>query len=71
MFADWNGSALIAGLSSMALIRVTINSDGQPNEAERFAMENRIRDVAVGPDGAIWVIEDNNPGRLLKLTPKS
>lgn len=71
MFADWNGSALIAGLSSMALIRVTINSDGQPNEAERFAMENRIRDVAVGPDGAIWVIEDDNPGRLLKLTPKS
>jgi len=55
----------------MALIRVTINSDGQPNEAERFAMENRIRDVAVGPDGAIWVIEDDNPGRLLKLTPKS
>ncbi len=70
MFADWNGSALIAGLSSMALIRVTINSDGQPNEAERFAMENRIRDVSVGPDGAIWVIEDDNPGRLLKLTPK-
>lgn len=69
-FSDWNGSALIAGLSSQALIRVTINSDGQPNEAERFAMENRIRDVAVAPDGAIWVIEDDNPGRLLKLTPK-
>ncbi|MBC8716657.1 PQQ-dependent sugar dehydrogenase [Ochrobactrum sp. Marseille-Q0166] len=70
-FPDWNGSALIAGLSSQALVRITIDSDGQPHEVERFAMENRIRDVAVGPDGAIWVIEDDNPGRLLKLTPKS
>lgn len=70
MFGDWNGSALIAGLSSQTLIRVTIDSDGQPHEVDRFAMENRIRDVAVGPDGAIWVIEDAHPGRLLKLTPK-
>ncbi|PWL16857.1 dehydrogenase [Falsochrobactrum shanghaiense] len=70
MFADWDGSALIGALSSMALVRVVINSDGQPDEVERFAMENRIRDVAVASDGAIWLIEDDNPGRLLRLTPK-
>ncbi|MBV2144743.1 PQQ-dependent sugar dehydrogenase [Falsochrobactrum sp. TDYN1] len=70
MFADWDGSALIGGLSVMALVRVVINSDGQPDEAERFTMENRIRDVAVASDGAIWLIEDDNPGRLLRLTPK-
>ncbi|MBJ6134793.1 PQQ-dependent sugar dehydrogenase [Ochrobactrum sp. Q0168] len=71
LFKQWNGSALIAGLSSMALVRVTIDGKGQPDEAERFDMGNRIRDVAVGPDGAIWLIEDDNPGRLLKLTPKT
>ncbi len=71
MFKSWDGSALIAGLSSMALLRVTIDGKGQPDEVQRFDMGNRIRDVTVGPDGAIWLIEDDNPGRLLKLTPKS
>ncbi len=71
MFKSWDGSALIAGLSSMALLRVTFDGKGQPDEAQRFDMGNRIRDVTVGPDGAIWLIEDDNPGRLLKLTPKS
>jgi glucose/arabinose dehydrogenase len=71
MFKSWDGSALIAGLSSMALVRVSFDGKGQPDEAQRFDMGNRIRDVTVGPDGAIWVIEDDNPGRLLKLTPKS
>ncbi|TMU96008.1 PQQ-dependent sugar dehydrogenase [Brucella haematophila] len=71
MFKSWDGSALIAGLSSMALVRVSFDGKGQPDEAQRFDMGNRIRDVTVGPDGAIWLIEDDNPGRLLKLTPKS
>jgi glucose/arabinose dehydrogenase len=33
-------------------------------------MGARIRDVAVAPDGAVWIIEDSDPGRLLRLTPK-
>ncbi len=71
MFPEWRGSALIGGLSATSLVRVVIDKDGKADEAERFEMENRIRDVAVGPDGAIWLIEDDNPGRLLKLTPKA
>ncbi len=70
MFPAWEGSALIGGLVSTALVRVAIDKDGNADEAERFQMENRIRDIAVGPDGAIWLIEDDNPGRLLKLTLK-
>lgn len=70
MFPEWRGSALVGGLASMALVRVAIDKDGNADEVERFDMGNRIRDVAVGPDGAIWLIEDDSPGRLLKLTPK-
>lgn len=70
LFAGWRGSALIGGLSSMALVRVQLNPQGGADEAERFDMDNRIRDVAVAADGAIWLIEDDNPGRLLRLTPK-
>jgi glucose/arabinose dehydrogenase len=32
-------------------------------------MEARIRAVEQGPDGAIWLLEDGENGRLLKLTP--
>ena len=69
MFPDWEGSALIGALAGMALVRVEIDDQGQPDEAERFDMATRIRDVAVAPDGAVWLIEDGDPGRLMRLTP--
>ena len=70
LFKDWKGSALIGGLASMALIRVAFKENGDADEAERYDMENRIRDVAVAKDGSVYVIEDDIPGRLLRLTPK-
>ena len=39
-------------------------------QAERFKMVKRIREVEQGPDGAIRLLEDEEGGRLLKLTPK-
>lgn len=69
MFPQWRGSALIGGLRARCLVRVSFNANGQPDEAERWDMRARIRDVAVAPDGAIWLIEDSNPGQLLRLTP--
>jgi glucose/arabinose dehydrogenase len=68
-FPDWRGSLLIGGLSSRALIRVTL-SNGEAREAERFGMNKRIRDVEQGPDGAIWLLEDGRrgSGQLMKLT---
>lgn len=68
-FPSWRGSALIGGLAAMALIRVEFDANGGADEVERWDMEERIRDVAVAPDGAVWVIEDNSPGRLLRLAP--
>jgi len=70
-FADWRGDALIGGLDSQALIRVEIEGE-RAREAQRFPMGQRIREIEQGPDGAIWVLEDERGGvggRLLKLTP--
>lgn len=67
MFPEWVGSAFIGGLASMALIRVTFGPDGTADEANRWDMGARIRDVAVASDGALLVIEDDSPGRLLRL----
>jgi glucose/arabinose dehydrogenase len=33
-------------------------------------MGHRMRDMEGAPDGAMWVIEDANPGGLYRLTPK-
>ena len=73
LFPEWRGNAFIGGLSSQALIRVEIDGD-TAREAERFEMGARIREEEQGPDGAIWILEDernDTGGRLLKLTPKS
>jgi len=69
MFPAWRGSAFIGGLAAAALVRVTFDGEGGADEADRWDMDARIRDVATGPDGALWVIEDDSPGRLLRLTP--
>ncbi len=67
-FPGWRGSALIGGLSSEALIRVTID-DARAAEAERLEMNRRVRDVIQSPDGAILLLTDGEDGELLRLTP--
>jgi aldose sugar dehydrogenase len=70
MFPEWRGDALIGGLSGQALVRVDIDGTGA-REAERWAMGARIREVEQGADGAVYLLEDGNRGRLLRLTPIS
>jgi glucose/arabinose dehydrogenase len=71
LFGDWRGDAFAAGLSSRAIVRIELDGDST-SEAERWDMGARIRALAEGPDGAIWVLEDergDSRGRLLRLTP--
>ena len=72
LFADWHGDLLAAGLSSRAIVRIEVDGDAA-EEVERYEMGARIRSVVQGPEGALWVLEDEragSQGRLLKLTPK-
>ncbi len=69
MFPEWQGNGFIGGLASRSLVRIKITGD-TAEEVERFAMGKRIREVEQGPDGAIWVLEDKQGGRLLRLTPQ-
>ncbi|ARP82824.1 dehydrogenase [Bordetella genomosp. 8] len=70
MFPEWRGSAFIGGLRARALARIVFDGKGGAREADLWDMGQRIRDVAVAPDGALWVIEDGPEGRLLRLVPK-
>ncbi len=68
-FPAWKGQALIAGMGSMGLVRVAIEGQ-KAREVERIALDQRIREIRQGPDGAIWVLEDGETGRLRKITPR-
>jgi len=69
LFPRWKGSMLLGALSGHALVRVALNGDNA-RKADRWDMNQRIREVEQGPDGALWVLEDGTSARLLKLTPR-
>ena len=50
--------------------RLTFDGKGGAAPAERWSVGHRIRDVEQGPDGALWMLEDANPGGLFRVTPK-
>src|SRR5688572_1130049 len=67
-FPDWQGDALIGGLSSTSIVRIEFGAGGTAREAARYRMPERMRALEQGPDGAIWALEDGRGGRLLRLT---
>jgi glucose/arabinose dehydrogenase len=70
MFPNWKGSALIGGLATRTLSRITFDAEGGATPAERWDVGQQIRDVAVAPDGAVWVIVNSRTGGLFRITPK-
>jgi glucose/arabinose dehydrogenase len=70
MFPQWKGSALIGGMGTQTLNRITFDGKGGATPAERWRVGHRIRDVEVAPDGAVWMLEDTNTGGLFRVTPQ-
>jgi glucose/arabinose dehydrogenase len=68
LFPQWKGNGFIGALAGQALIRVTFSGDSA-QKADRWDMGHRIRWVGEGPDGAIYLLEDGDGARLLRLTP--
>ena len=69
-FTQWRGNALMGGLSSMALIRLTIDGS-RVSGIEMINMRKRIRDVIEAPDGAVLLLTDGADAELLRLTPRA
>lgn len=70
LFAGWNGNLLVGGLAGAQLSRLVMR-DGAV-VGEEVLLEDRgdrIRDVRVGPDGAVYLLVDEGSGSVLKLTP--
>jgi glucose/arabinose dehydrogenase len=69
LFPAWKGHALLPGLGSKALVDVTLDGE-KASETTRYGFERRLRAIAQGPDGAVWLAEDGKGARLFKLTPR-
>lgn len=68
--APWNDSLFLGSLAERNLIRLTLEG-GEIAAEERLLDEvgERVRDVRVGPDGAIYVLTDERDGKLLRIEP--
>lgn len=72
LFPQWKTSVLIGGLAGRAIYRLELGKDDKVvNEEALLAdINERIRDVRVFPDGAVYVLTEGARGKLLKLTPQ-
>jgi glucose/arabinose dehydrogenase len=71
MFPKWRGSLFTGSINSVkGIVRLAL--DGEKVTGEERLLQNlneQIRDVRQGPDGALWLLTDNSAGRILRVTP--
>jgi glucose/arabinose dehydrogenase len=70
LFPKWTGSLFAGALAGKMLVRLSL--DGNTVTGEEKLLRNlneRIRDVRQGPDGALWLLTDNSAGRILRVSP--
>ena len=71
LLPDWQGDLLSGGLSGQLLVRLDMEGDAVVGEERLFQGQlGRIRDVRVGPDGAIYLLTDEDNGRLIRVAPE-
>jgi glucose/arabinose dehydrogenase len=68
MFPAWDGNLLVAALGGQHIARLVLD-DGRVVGEERLLTDlgERVRDVAVAADGAVWAITDEDDGKLVRL----
>ena len=68
MFPGWRGNLLVASLKEKHIARLVLEN-GEVVGEERLMTDlgERVRDVAVAADGAVWAITDETNGKLVRL----
>jgi glucose/arabinose dehydrogenase len=67
----WRGDIFLGALAARRLVRLHLEG-GKVKEEEHLLMDRgkRLRDVREGPDGALYILTDEDPGELLRITPQ-
>jgi glucose/arabinose dehydrogenase len=70
LFPQWRGSLFTGALAGKMLVRLSLDGDTVTGEERLLqSLNERIRDVRQGPDGALWLLTDNSAGRILRISP--
>jgi aldose sugar dehydrogenase len=70
LFPKWTVSLFTGALAGRMLVRLSLNGNTVTGEERLLPnLNERIRDVRQGPDGALWLLTDNSAGRILRVSP--
>ncbi|GGF79812.1 PQQ-dependent sugar dehydrogenase [Alteromonas lipolytica] len=71
LFKDWQGDLLVGALKFRHLRRISFNETGEVESQTEYLRDRneRIRDVEVGPNGMIYLLTDEDNGKLLQVMP--
>ena len=71
LFPQWRGDLLVSTLVEKSVRRIDLE-DGKVAGQEVLFRElgERLRDVRQGPDGAVYLLTDDEHGRVLRVVPK-
>ena len=72
LMPQWKGNVFVGSMPGRHLVRLVLNATGDRVVNEEKLLTDlrwRIRDVKQGPDGALYVLTDEDNGRLLRLRP--
>jgi glucose/arabinose dehydrogenase len=72
LFPPWKGNLFIGALAGRVLVRLELDHERVVGEEHLLReLNERIRDVRQGPDGALWLLTGNPAGRILRVSPAS
>jgi glucose/arabinose dehydrogenase len=70
-FPAWKGSLFVGGLRDTKLVRLVLQDNRVTGEEHLLADRGkRIRDVRQGPDGALYIVTDQDNGELWRIVPR-
>jgi glucose/arabinose dehydrogenase len=70
LFPAWQGSLFTGALAGKMLVRLSLKGNAVTGEERLLQnLNERIRDVRQGPDGALWLLTDSSSGRILRVSP--
>jgi len=70
-YPAWKGQLFVGALAARQLVRLELDAASKVRAEERIAIDGRVRDVREGPDGALYLLTDEDGGRLLRVVPAS
>jgi len=70
LWPAWKGNLFNGALKFQLIARLQLDGDKVVREERLLqGLRERIRDVREGPDGALYLLTDNDSGRILRVTP--